>query len=73
VFRVRTAGVGPRRHAGQPHLLHQALYPLAIDGVAQALEENNHLAATIKRMSCVFLVDQATEQQIAFIDRTGLG
>ncbi len=48
VFRVRTAGAGPRRHASQPHFLHQALHPLAIDGVAQALEENNHLAAIIK-------------------------
>ena len=72
VLRVWTAGVGPRRHAGQPHCPHQPLYPLAIDDMARRLEKDHHLAAAVERMPCVFFVDQATEQQIAFIDRPGL-
>ena len=64
---VRTTGVWPRCHASQPHLAHQALYPLAIDGVTRHFEEDNHPAAAIERVPRVFLINQVTEQQVAFI------
>src|SRR5471030_788473 len=41
-----------------------------IDAVAHLIEENNHLAAAVERAPCVFLVNQATEQQITFVERT---
>ncbi len=69
VFRVWAAGVRTRRHAGQAHLPHQVLYPLAIDDVARHLEKHNHLAAAVKRAPRVLFVDQTAEQQIAFIDQ----
>ncbi len=72
VFCVWPAGVRPWRHAGQPHLPHQALYPLTIDAMAHALEKYHHLAATVERTPRVLLVDQATEQQIIFVDQPGL-
>ena len=72
VLRVRPARVGTRRHPRQPHLAHQASYPLAIDEVTHRLEKDHHLAAAVKRVPGVLFVDQATDQQIAFIDRLGL-
>ena len=69
--RVRTAGVGPRRHPGQPHLAHQPLYPLAIDAVAGHAQEYHHLAAAVERAPRVLPVDQATEHQINFVDWHG--
>jgi len=72
VLRVRSAGIRPRRHRDQPHLPHQALDPLTVDGVAHRLEEDDHLAAAKERVTGVFLVDQAAEQEVAFIDRPDL-
>jgi len=67
MLRVRTAGVRPWCHTDQSHLPHHALDPFAIDSMAETLKENNHFTATIERMPVVFLVDQATEQHVAFI------
>ena len=53
MFRVWTAGIRPRRHAGQAHLPHEALYPLAIDGVTRHLEEYDHLAAAVEWVSSI--------------------
>lgn len=44
--------------------------PFAVDIMACCFED--HLAAATERMADVFLVDQTTEEQIAFIDRPGL-
>jgi hypothetical protein len=72
VLRVRAAGVGASwRHPRQPHLPHQAAYPFVIHELTRRLEKDNHLAAAVKRVPGVFLIDQTTEQQIAFIDRPG--
>ena len=45
VPRSWTAGVGTWCHTGQPHFSHQALYPLAVDGMTSHLEKDQHLAA----------------------------
>jgi hypothetical protein len=71
VLTVRAAGVGAWRHPRQPHLPHQAAYPFAIHELTRHLEKYHHLAAAVKRVPGVFLIDQTTEQQIAFIDRPG--
>jgi hypothetical protein len=63
-----TADVRAWSHPGQAHFPHQPLYPFTIDGVADSPEKNHHLAAAIKGMPGVFLVDQVTDQQIAFIN-----
>ena len=71
-LRVRAAGVRTRRHPGQPELLHQALYPFAIDEMTRRLEENHHLAAAIEGPPGIFFVNQAVEQKITFIDWLGM-
>ncbi len=69
---VRTAGVRAWRHTRQPHFPHQALDPFTIDIMACCFEKNHHLTAAVERMAGVFFVDQTTEEQIAFIDQSGL-
>ena len=61
-----------RRHPCQPKLSLQALHPLAFDEATRRLEEDQHLATTIERPPGIFLVNQAAEQQIAFVDRPRL-
>ena len=48
VLRVRAAGVGARRHPGQPHRPHQLLYTFSIDGVAHFPEKDDHPAAAVE-------------------------
>lgn len=72
VLRVRPARGGPRRHAGQPQLPHQAWDPLAIDAAARRAEGKTPRAAAVERVSCVRLVEQATAPQLGCIDRPGL-
>jgi site-specific DNA recombinase len=68
VFRARTAGVRPRRHARQSHQSHQASYALAIDRVVRLLKEDDHPAGAVKRVPGVLLVNQPTVDEIAGID-----
>ena len=72
MLRVRPARGGPRRHAGQPQLPHQAWDPLAIDAAARRAEGKTPRAAAVERVSCVRLVEQATAPQLGCIDWPGL-
>ncbi|MEO8013357.1 MAG: hypothetical protein ABI642_04365, partial [Polaromonas sp.] len=49
------------RHSCQEHGAHKALYPLAVDPVATEKQVHQHIAAAIKGMAHVRLINQALE------------
>ena len=61
------AGIRPGRHAYQPQLLHQALHPLAVDGVPTATGVFRHAPRTIKRMPGVLCIEQLQQQAVKFV------
>lgn len=66
---VRTAGVGPWRHTGQPHFPHQSLHPFPINAVTGFLKKNHHPATAVKWVPGVFLIYQVTDQEGSLIDQ----
>lgn len=56
-------------HASQAQRAHQPLCPFAVDGVAAPSQIHHHLAAAVKRVTGVLLVDESLERLIVLNDR----
>ena len=67
VFGGRFAGVGPRDDAGDAHLAHLALHPLAVEP-----QDRRDLARAVERVGRVQLVDAALEGQFFRAGQHGL-
>jgi hypothetical protein len=65
VLQMGAAGVGPRCHARERQYAHQPLDPLAVDPMSHAAQVYRHLAATVKRVPCVFGIN--LHQQCQFL------
>ena len=66
------AQVRPRRDAGDPHLAHIPLHPLAIDRRKVRLQQHGQLARAIKRMRRVQFVDAVLDRHFLRRWRFGL-
>src|SRR5258705_13581825 len=66
------AEVRPWRDAGDPHLAHVPLHPLAIDRPKRRLQEYRQLAGAIKRMGGIQLVDAVFDRHFLRWWRFGL-
>src|SRR6266496_390442 len=66
------AEVRPRCDAGDPHLAHRALHPLAIDRPKRRREQHAQLARAIKRMGGVQRVDTVLDRHFLRRWRFGL-
>src|SRR5215207_1291106 len=56
------AQVRPWRDAGDPHLAHVSLHPLAIDRCEALLQQHGQLPRAIKRVRCVEFVDAVLDR-----------
>ena len=61
------AGVGSWCHACQAQLLHQALYPFAVDPMTQSTQVLGHAPCAIKWMPCVLFIKQLQQQALIVI------
>src|SRR5690242_8522087 len=66
------AQVRPWRDAGDPHLAHVALHPLAIDWCEVLLQQHGQLARAIKRVRRVEFVDTVLDRHFLRRWRSGL-
>jgi hypothetical protein len=66
------AQVRPRRDAGDAHLAHIVLHPLAIDRPKLGIEQHGELAGAIERVRGVEFVDPMLDRHFLRRWRTGL-